>query len=86
MGVDKDEVYVGEDIDLTVTFKRKIDARVDKLEVGEPKVEDFWVKKVDMIERTSEEVTILLRKFHYKLFPQKGGLSTYQANGLVGQL
>jgi len=45
MGVDKDEVYVGEDIDLTVTFKRKIDARVDKLEVGEPKVEDFWGEK-----------------------------------------
>ncbi len=72
MGVDKDEVYVGEDIDLTVTFKRKIDARVDKLEVGEPKVEDFWVKKVDMIERTSES-DYIVEKIHYKLFPQKGG-------------
>ena len=84
MRVDKRDVYIGEDIDLSVIFKRKIDARIDKLEVGEPKVEDFWVKKIDGVEKTSEK-DYIVEKIHYKLFPQKAGTFTIpKMTALIG--
>jgi len=56
MKTNKTEAFVGEPIDLTVSFKRKLNARVDKLQLSDPKLEDFWVKKVDKQTQSSEGV------------------------------
>jgi hypothetical protein len=72
MKLDKQEVYVGEGIDLSITFKRKINAHVEKVQLDEPKLEGFWVKKVDGIEHT-QEGDYIVQQIHYQIFPQKSG-------------
>ena len=52
---DKQEVKVGESINLNVIFKYKLDSKIDKLQLSEPKLENFWIKKVDDVEKTSEK-------------------------------
>ncbi len=70
--LNKKEAFVGEPIKLTLSFKRKLNARIDKLQLGEPKLEDFWVKKVDKTTQSSEGDYIVETK-EYQLFPQKSG-------------
>ena len=69
---DKQEVKVGESINLTVLLKYKIDSKIDKLQLSEPKLENFWIKKVDDVEKTSEKDYIVFKQ-KYLLFPQKSG-------------
>ncbi|MDY0052397.1 MAG: BatD family protein [Aliarcobacter sp.] len=79
---DKQEVRVGESINLSVLFKYKIDSKIDKLSLSEPKLENFWIKKVDDVEKTSEKDYIVLKQ-KYILFPQKSGeydLSSLEAD------
>ncbi|MDX9902105.1 MAG: BatD family protein [Aliarcobacter sp.] len=79
---DKQEVKVGESINLTVLFKYKIDSKIDKLQLSEPKLENFWIKKVDDVEKTSEKDYIVFKQ-KYLLFPQKSGeydLSSLEAD------
>lgn len=72
MHVDKKEAYVGESIDLTISFKQKLDAHADKLQLGEPKLENFWVKKEQNVQK-SNEGDYIVQTIHYRLFPQKEG-------------
>jgi len=72
MKLNKKEAFVGEPIDLTISFKRKLNARLDKLQLGEPKLEDFWVKKVDKVTQSTEG-DYIVESVHYQIFPQKAG-------------
>jgi len=72
MKLNKSESFVGEAIDLSLSFKRKLNAKIDKLQLGEPKLEDFWVKKVDKTEQSSEG-DYIVERVHYQIFPQKSG-------------
>ncbi len=72
MDVDKKSVYVGESIKLVVTFKQKLNAHADRVELSEPKLEDFWIKKVEGIEKSSD-ADYIVQKLTYILFPQKSG-------------
>jgi len=86
MTLDKKEAYVGEVVDLTMAFKRRIDANAQKLQLGDPKLESFWVKKVDKVEH-AQEGEYVIQRLHYKLFPQKAGEFTIPAlEALVGQV
>ena len=79
---DKQEVKVGESINLNVIFKYKLDSKIDKLQLSEPKLENFWIKKVDDVEKTSEKDYIVFKQ-KYLLFPQKSGeydLSSLEAD------
>jgi len=86
LSLDKNESYVGEALTLSISFKAKQNARADQVQLGEPKLEDFWVKK-------KEEVTHLIegdyvvQTLHYTLFPQKSGEYTIPAiETLVGKI
>ena len=72
MKVNKTEAFVGEAIDLSISFKRKLNAKLNKLQLGEPKLEDFWVKKVDKTDQ-SREGDYIVETIHYQIFPQKAG-------------
>jgi len=72
MKVNKQEAFVGEAIDLAISFKRKLNAKIDKLQLGEPKLEDFWVKKIDKQEQSSQG-DYIVETVHYQIFPQKSG-------------
>lgn len=69
---DKNEVKVGESINLNVLFKYKLDSKIDKLQISEPKIENFWIKKVGEVEKSSEKDYIIFSQ-KYLLFPQKSG-------------
>ena len=83
--VDKPTVYVGEPIDLAVKFKYKMNADAEKIQLGEPKLENFWIKKVENVEQ-SQEGDYRVETVHYQLFPQKAGAYELQPlEALIGQ-
>jgi hypothetical protein len=86
MSVDKKEAHVGESINLTVSFKQKLDAKAHDIKLGEPKLENFWIKKEDGVEKESQGEYIV-QKIHYLLFAQKAGHYTLQPlEGAVGKI
>ncbi len=72
MEMDKNNVMVGEPINLFVKFKYKLNAKADKINLSEPKVDDFWIKKVGKATKSYEGDYVVLT-YHYILFPQKSG-------------
>lgn len=85
MSLDKQKAYVGEGVDLSITFKRKINARAEKLQLGEPELENFWVKKIEKVEE-GREGDYIFQKIHCLIFPQKSGAFTIPTiEALVGK-
>ena len=83
---DKTTVYVGEPIDVSVRFKYKMNANVKKVQLGEPKLENFWIKKIDKVDQ-SREGEYIVETSHYQLFPQKAGSFELQPlEAMVGQV
>ena len=80
---DKKEVKVGESINLDVIFKYKIDSKIDKLQMNEPKLENFWIKKVGEADKSSENDYIVFTQ-KYILFPQKAGV--YDLNSIEADI
>ena len=72
MKVDKKELFVGQSAKLTVLFKQKFRAKADKLNLHEPKLENFWIKKIDG-QRKSNDSQYIVQEFDYIIFPQKAG-------------
>ncbi len=86
MSLDKNLSYVGEPLNLTLSFKSKLNAHADKIQLGEPKLENFWVKKSNEVSEGMEG-DYYVQSFHYKLFPQKSGEYTIPAiNALIGKV
>ncbi len=72
MSVDKKSATVGESIKLTISFKQKLNAHADKLQISEPRLEDFWIKKVEGVQKSTKGEYII-QQISYILFPQKSG-------------
>jgi len=86
IALDANESYVGEALTLSVSFKSKMNARADQIQLGEPKLENFWVKKTEKVEQ-SNQGEYLIQTMHYKLFPQKSGEYTIPPiQALVGKI
>ena len=86
LSLDKNESYVGEALTLSISFKAKQNARADQVQLGEPKLEDFWVKKKEEVTHSTEGEYVV-QTLHYKLFPQKSGEYTIPAiETLVGKI
>jgi hypothetical protein len=68
-----------------VRLKQKLNARAEQIRLGEPKLESFWVKKVDNVENSREQ-DYVVQTLHYQLFPQKEGNYTIPAiEAMIGQ-
>lgn len=86
LALDKNESYVGEALNLNISFKSKLKSRADQVQLGEPKLEDFWVKKKDKVSH-SREGEYIVQTINYTLFPQKSGEYTIPAiETLVGKI
>ncbi len=68
----KKSAHVGEAVRFDLVFKKKPGVTVDKLEIEEPKFEDFWVKKIDGVQQ-GVEGEYATETHSYLLFPQKSG-------------
>ncbi len=69
---DKTHLKVGESTTLKLVFKKKVDARVDKILVDEFKNSNFWIKRDPNYEKYLDgdyEVYV----YKYKITPQKSG-------------
>jgi len=70
--VDKSNLKVGESTKLTLIFKHKINASADKINVEEPKIENFWVKKIEGVKKYSQG-DYIVQELSYLIFAQKSG-------------
>ncbi len=78
MKVDKSTAYVGEPIRLQLIFKNLPNARYDKVELSEPDLKKFWVKKLQNLKQ-GEEGEYHTQTYTYVLFPQQEGNYTIPA-------
>jgi hypothetical protein len=84
--LDKQNLKVGESTILKILFKQRIDARADKLNINEPKIENFWIKKIAK-ENKYAQGDYIVKEFNYLLFAQKAGnfnISSIEAD--IGRL
>ena len=86
INLSKSKVHVGEVVRFSLVFKKKPNVPVYKLDIEEPKFEDFWVKKIDGVkEGVDGEYTT--QTYTYLLFAQKSGqLKIPAITANVGQL
>lgn len=68
---------VGQSTRLKIIFKRRLDAKADKLNLNEPKIENFWVKPIDGSKQYSKGQYIV-QEFSYIIFAQKAGKFTIE--------
>jgi hypothetical protein len=78
MKSNKDSVAVGESIKLDLIIKQKLGTTASKFQLGEPEIENFWVKKVNATQKGSEGEYVT-QTISYLLFPQKAGDFTLPA-------
>lgn len=72
MSVNKKEAYVGEPIILKLTFKSLPTAHYDKVELSEPELKKFWVKKSQSLKQ-GVDGDFTTQTYTYVLFPQEDG-------------
>jgi hypothetical protein len=73
--LDKQNLKVGESTRLRVLFKRRVDANADKLNINEPKIANFWLKKIEK-ENKYVQGNYIIQEFDYLIFAQKAGSFT----------
>jgi hypothetical protein len=81
--LDKEKVYVGQSVTLNVKFKHKLNAKANKIDISEPEINNFWIKKVDGIDKHSEG-DYIVQAYKYIMFPQKSG--DFDIPALVAQI
>jgi Flp pilus assembly protein TadG len=84
--VDKTNLKVGESTTLNILFKQRLDAKANKLNINEPKIDNFWIKKVDG-EKQFSQGQYIVTQYSYLIFAQKAGefeISPIQAD--IGRL
>ena len=82
----KERAHVGELVRCDLIFKQKPNVPIYKLDIEEPKFEDFWVKKMsDSVDGVEGEY--VTKTYSYLLFAQKSGKLTIPSlTANVGQL
>lgn len=69
---DKKEVYMGEPVNITFTFKKHIDVELAEANFNSPTFHDFWAKPTEK-EPSTLDGDYVVYKIRYLLFPQKSG-------------
>ncbi len=71
--VNKKDVYVGEEILLTMTFKYKKNIQLYDLQFVTPTFENFWSKQINTNRKPKDNLYVV-QEINYLLFPQKDGI------------
>lgn len=86
MQLSKKSVHVGEVVRFDLIFKKKPNVPIYKLEIEDPKFEDFWVKKLEGVQE-GVDGAYSTQTYSYLLFAQRSGklkIPAVAAN--IGQL
>lgn len=81
--VGKEELKVGESTELKIVYKQRVDAKVDRVALSEPKIDNFWVKKVGK-QKQYVEGEYVVTEYRYLIFAQKSG--TFHIAPIVGNI
>jgi len=74
MKLSKEQVYVGEPVELDLVFKYLPGTRIDDIQISEPKLEHFWIKRINtQAERSSDTEGYITQTYRYLLFAQQSG-------------
>ena len=73
--VDKTKLKVGESTQLHVFFKQRVDASALKVNLEDPKLENFWIKKIDN-QKQYTKGNYVITQYNYLIFAQKAGKFT----------
>ncbi len=83
---DKKEAYVGEPINLTIVFKRKIDKKISNANFNPPAMKGFWTKKLADKEKTVKN-GFFVHRIEYILYPERAGIGLIDNSSIsVGQI
>jgi hypothetical protein len=72
LNIEKKELNVGESARLTLSFKRKIDSKIDKIIPPDIKIDNFWIKSIDGSKNYTKDGYVF-KEISYIIFPQKAG-------------
>ena len=70
--INKNKVYVGEEILLTMTFKYKKNIQIYDLNFIQPNFDNFWSKQLKTNKQPQDNLYVV-QELSYLLFPQKSG-------------
>ena len=74
MKLSKENAYVGEPVELDLVFKYLPGTRIDDIQISEPKLEHFWIKRLNtQAERSSDSEGYITQTYRYLLFAQQSG-------------
>ncbi len=74
MKLSKSEAYVGEPIELDLVFKYKPGTKIDDIQISEPKLDNFWIKRLNQkAERGADSDGYITQTYRYLLFAQQSG-------------
>lgn len=74
MKLSKSEAYVGEPIELDLVFKYKPGTKIDDIQISEPKLDNFWIKRLNQkAERGADNDGYITQTYRYLLFAQQSG-------------
>ena len=76
--VDKEEVYVGEPVKLTYTFKHRLDVELAEASFNAPPFPNFWTKTMAKVPNKIED-GYKVYTINYLLYPQKSGDLTIES-------
>lgn len=74
MTLSKDEAYVGEPVELDLVLKYKPGTQIDDIQIAEPKLEHFWIKRINtQPDRAADAEGYITQTYRYLLFAQQSG-------------
>ena len=73
LNVKDKNLKVGQSTRLTIIFKHKLDAKANKINLDEPKIEHFWVKRLQNEDKKYAQGEYIVQEFVYKITAQKAG-------------
>jgi len=74
MKLSKEHVYIGEPVELDLVFKYLPGTRIDDIQISEPKLEHFWIKRINtQAERSTDTQGYITQTYRYLLFAQQSG-------------
>ena len=76
--IDKQEVYVGEPVKLTYTFKQRLDVDLSEASFNAPSFSNFWAKTTAKVPNKIED-GYNVYTINYLLYPQKSGDLTIES-------
>jgi len=83
LNVTKNHLKVGESTQLKIIYKQRVDAKVDRVAISEPKIENFWVKKLGSQKQYAQGAYIVT-EYTYLIFAQKSG--KFHIDPIVGNI